>query len=42
MGDFFRFWRTEDVLKRILPPILVAFAVGYILQRCRIFYLLTE
>ena len=40
MGDFFRVWKTEDVLKRILPPVLAAFAVGYILERFRILYLL--
>lgn len=42
MGDFFRVWKTEDVLKRILPPALLAFSVGYILGRFRILYLLTE
>ena len=42
MTDFFRVWKTEDVLKRILPPALLAFSVGYILGRFRILYLLTE
>ena len=42
MGDFFRVWKTEDVLSRVIPPALLAFSAGYILGRFRILYLLTE
>ena len=42
MGDFFRVWKTEDVLRRIIPPALLALAAGYLLGAVHLLYLCSK